>query len=122
MTKQVVAIGDTGQQLVDKLGNNFDELYQTAGAEDQALKEWTQGKDFEMLTITRDVDGRITSATVKWPDGSSGVFTATNWNATHEVYDGYTITHADSSKTVTQAAVTRNAEGAVTIKPALTVV
>ena len=121
MTKQVVAIGDTGQQLVDKLANNFDELYQTAGAEDQALKEWAQGKDYELLVITRDSEGRITSSTVKWPDSSTGTFTATDYNATHEVYDGYTITHTDSGKTVTQAAVTRNAEGATTNKPALTV-
>jgi len=31
MSKQVVAIGDTGSQLVSKLGNNFDELYLGSG-------------------------------------------------------------------------------------------
>ena len=31
MTKQIVAIGDTGGQLVSKLANNFDELYLGAG-------------------------------------------------------------------------------------------
>ena len=114
MAKEVLAIGNTGQQLVDKFNSNFDELY-------LRLVEWTQGKDYEPLVITRDAEGRVTSMTVKWPDTSAGVYTATDYNATHEVYDGYNITHTDSTQTVTQAAVTRNAEGAITNKPALTV-
>ena len=88
---------------------------------DQNLISWTQGKDYEPLVITRNGEGRVTSMTVKWTDGSAGVYTATNYNATHEVYDGYTITHTDTSRTVTQAAVTRNGEGAITNKPALSV-
>lgn len=91
------------------------------GATDNALTEWTQGKDYEPLIITRDSEGRVTTMTVKWPDESSGNYTATDYNATHEVYDGFFVTHADSGKTVTQSAVTRNAEGAVIIKPALSV-
>lgn len=122
MAQQTVIIGDTGQQMVDKLDNNFDELYAGMSAEDNLLTEWTQGKDYEPLIITRDSEGRVTSMTVKWPDGGSGVYTSTDYNATHEVYDGYNVTHAERSKTVTQAAVTRNADGAITIKPALTVI
>jgi hypothetical protein len=124
MAKQTVAIGDTGQQLVDKLDNNFTELYDHKDAQltvNEMLIEWTQGKDYEPLSVTRDSENRVTSMTVKWPDGSSGVYTATDYNPTFEVYDGYTITHVDSSKTVTQAAVTRNSDGAIITKPALTV-
>lgn len=87
----------------------------------QLLAEWGQGKDYEMLVITRDADGRITSSTVKWPDAATGLYTSTNYNATHEVYDGFTITHSSSALTVTQSAVTRNTDGAITNKPALTV-
>ena len=87
----------------------------------QNLKEWTQGKDYEPLVITRDSEGRVTTMTVKWPDGSDGIYTATDYNATHEVYDGYTITHVTGGLTVTQSAVTRNADGAIINKPALTV-
>lgn len=121
MAQQTVEIGDTGQQLVDKLDNNFDELYALQLAEDDQLKEWAGGKDVEMTTRTLDTDGRITSAVLKWPDGSAGTFTATDWNATHETYDGWTKSHTDSGKTVTQAAYTRRSDGAITNKPALTV-
>lgn len=87
----------------------------------QLLTEWSQGKDYEMLAITRDTQGRITSSTVKWPDTSTGAYTATNYNTTHEVYDGFTIYHTDSSLTVTQSAVARNIDGAIISKPPLTV-
>lgn len=120
MAKEVLAIGETGQQLVDKFNNNADELYAYHDQDDDLVK-WTQGKNYEPVDITRDSEGRVTSMTVLWPDDSVGVYTATDYNATHEVYDGYTITHTTSGKTVTQAAVTRNVEGAVITKPALTV-
>lgn len=85
------------------------------------LRMWTQGEDYEPTAITRNSDGLVTTATVTWPDGSAGTLTATNYNATHGVYDGYTITHTASGKTVTQAAVTRDSNGAATVKPALVV-
>lgn len=84
------------------------------------LRQWTQAEAYEPTAITRNADGLVTSATVKWPDGSAGTLTATNYNATHGVYDGFTITHA-TGKTITQSAVTRDNNGAVTVKPALTV-
>ncbi|OWL95087.1 hypothetical protein CBQ26_13630 [Deinococcus indicus] len=84
------------------------------------LRQWTQAEAYEPTTITRNSDGLVTTATVTWPDGSTGTLTATNYNATHSVYDGFTVTHA-SGKTVTQAAVTRDSSGAVTAKPALVV-
>lgn len=94
-----------------------------ANATDMLLKSWTESGAFEMTAIT--YDGTTTTvpvtATVKWPDDSAGTFTATTINATFAVVDAYTITHTASGSTVTQSAVTRNAEGNVTVKPALTV-
>jgi hypothetical protein len=95
------------------------ELYDPYIDEDAILKEWTEGKDYEPRVITRDSDGRVTTMTVKWPDDSTGIYTATNYNGTHEVYDGYTVSHTDRVKTVIQTAVTRNVDGAVINKPAL---
>ena len=121
MAQQIINNGESGLSVRTKINANFTELYGAYSTGDELLIEWTQGKDYEPLVITRDSEGRVTSMTVKWPDTSSGVYTATNYNATHEVYDGYTITHVDTAKTVTQAAVTRNSDGAITNKPELTV-
>lgn len=89
--------------------------------EEELLREWTQGKDYEPESITRDSEGRVTSMTVKWVDESTGLYVATDYNATHEAYDGYYMNHDDSGLTVTQSAVTRNIDGAVITKPNLTV-
>jgi len=86
---------------------------------DQRLAEWAQGKDYQPLTINYDIGGNVTDASVKWPDDAVGTLTMTDWNATHGIWDGYNITHSTSGKTVTQPAVTRNAGGDITIKPAL---
>lgn len=89
--------------------------------EDQKLVEWAQGKDWQPIDITRDSEGIPTTATVIWPDDSTGVYTALYWNATHECYDGYSLTHVDSSKTITQPSVTRDSEGAIIYKPEIIV-
>lgn len=87
----------------------------------QSLAEWTEGEDYESTSITRDSDGVVTTATVKWPDGSAGTFTTTTKNTTWLCVDAFTISHTDSSLTVTQSEVTRNSAGEITTKPALTV-
>lgn len=88
---------------------------------DARLKEWVSGEDYEITAVTYDSDGVVTTATVKWPDGSAGTFTTTTKNSTWLAVDAYTISHTDSSNTVTQTAVTRDVNGQVTVKPALTV-
>ena len=92
-------------------------------ASDEALKQWTESGAYEATAISFDADGVVTTATVKWPDGSAGVFTTVTKNADFLAVDAYTISHTDSGKTVTQSAVTtRDATtGDVTAKPALTV-
>lgn len=90
---------------------------------DTHLKQWTESGAYEMTAITYNgtYPTVISSATVKWPDGSAGVLTVTAQDTTHLVETAYTITHTASGKTVTQAAVTLNANGDITVKPALTV-
>ena len=87
------------------------------------LTGWTESESWEATSLTYDgtYTSVVASATVKWPDGSAGTLTATSINATWYAIDAYTITHTASSQTVTQAAVTRNSDGSVTTKPALTV-
>lgn len=92
-----------------------------AGASAAVLKAWAEGGDYELTAVTVDSDEVITTATVKWPDGSAGTFTTTTKNTTWLSVDAYTISHTTSGKTVTQTAVTRNSNGTVTTKPALTV-
>lgn len=95
-----------------------------ANVPDQVLKEWTTAEAFEATAVTYDSThtSTVSTATVKWPDGSAGVLTTDTINATWETVDAYHVTHTASGKTVTQTAVTRDATtGAVTAKPALTV-
>lgn len=89
----------------------------------QQLKGWAESGAYEATSITYDTTYPlvVATATVKWPDASVGTFTATTINGTWETVDAYTITHASSGFTVTQAAVTRDINGRVTTKPALTV-
>ncbi len=106
-------LGQLDSALVNALGG--------ASVLAQVLKEWAEGGAYEVMAATVDSDGLITTATVKWPDGSGGTFTTTTKNTTWIAIDAYTVTHTNSGKTVTQTAVTRDTNGNVTAKPALTV-
>lgn len=112
-TSAVAAINEIDSEIVGFLGG--------ASASDQSLKDWASGECYELTAITYDADGVPTTATVKWPDGSAGTFTVTTKNSTWLAVDAFTISHTASGKTVTQAAVTRDSNGQVTVKPALTV-
>lgn len=66
----------------------------------------------------------VDTAVIEWPDGSAGVYTVTSRSANAFALglpDAYTATHTDSGLTVTQAAVTRNTAGNVTVKPTLVI-
>ena len=73
--------------------------------------------------ITRDANGAATSASVTWPDGSPGTYTATTVSTAFPgAVDAYTITYGSPAiVTYTQDAVTRDASGVVTAAPAITV-
>lgn len=94
-----------------------------ASVSNAQLVAWTEAEAYQVNAVTYSgtYTNTVQSATVVWPDGSTGTFTATTINATYEAIDAYTITHATSGKTVTQAAVTRNGDGNVTVKPVLTI-
>lgn len=84
------------------------------------LIEWTLAECWTG-TFTRNSDNVVTSASISWPDGSSGTFTTVTINATHLAIDAFTVSHTVSGLTVTQSAVTRNSDGAVTVRPFPTV-
>lgn len=119
----MVEVQDDGSQITDQ--DYFLPLYTLSSSEenvsDAALIEWTEGADYEMLSITWDGDGVISSATVKWPDGSSGTFTRNTKNTTWLAIDAYEISHTNSGKTVVQSDYTRDSDGFVITKPALTI-
>jgi len=77
--------------------------------------------NFELLYITRDVNELISTATVIWADGSLGVITYGDYNATAVAYDSFIVTHINSGLTVTQPKVTRNAANNITTKPMVTI-
>jgi len=74
--------------------------------------------------ITRDANGAAISAALVWPDGATGVYTATQVSAAFPgAVDAYTCTRVVGGvmTTYTQPAVTRDASGAVVNKPAIVV-
>ena len=86
-----------------------------------------KSENYEVLVPTRDSDGHLTSATVKWADGMLGVLTVLVFNDEFEAVDSYKVTHIDTdstptvTKTLTQPTLTRDSEGTVTNKPELTI-
>lgn len=73
--------------------------------------------------VTRDANGAAISAPVVWPDGTPGTYTAdTVSTAFPGAVDAYHITYGSPvMKTFTQPAITRDASGAATNVPAITV-
>jgi hypothetical protein len=89
------------------------------------LLEWAYGTSFQVASATRDVNGAIVSASIVWPDGGTGTFTTdTASTAFLGAIDSWHATYVNGAinHTVTQPAVTRDANGAVTAQPAITIV
>jgi hypothetical protein len=74
-------------------------------------------------TVTRDANGAATSASVTWPDGTPGTYTALVVSTAFPgAVDSYQITYGSPvTATYTQPTVTRNGNGATTAVPAITV-
>jgi hypothetical protein len=71
-------------------------------------------------TITRDGNGAATAAGVVWPDGTTGDYTALVVSSSFPgAVDSFSVTYG--SQTYTQPTVTRDVNGAVTVRPAITV-
>jgi len=111
--------------LVAAINEVFGKVWLQSGGADPAiaaLRAWTAGESYELLSITYEpaCPQVIKSATVLWPDGSTGTYTATKINIALETVDAFTISHILSGTLITQLEVTRNGDGLITIKPALT--
>lgn len=87
------------------------------------LKIWAYAQAFAVISATRNANNVITTASIVWPDGATGIFTAVTINTTFNTIDAWHATHILSgvTKTVTQTAVTRNSSGAVIAQPVLTI-
>jgi len=71
--------------------------------------------------ITLDGSDQVTSAAVKWPDGTPGTLTITARHSTGAV-NAYNITYGSpATKTFTQPTITRNSNGAATNVPQIVV-
>lgn len=73
-------------------------------------------------SITRDAYGVAISAQVQWPDGLTGTYSGTASVTWPGATNSYTITRAGTpTLTFTQPMVTRDSNGAITARPAITV-
>ncbi len=86
---------------------------------------WAYAQSYALISGTRDSNEALTTGTVQWPDGSTGTFTTdTASTAFPGAIDAYHITYIPSvgpTRTITQPLLTRDAAGAVTAQPALTI-
>lgn len=86
------------------------------------LIAWTLAEMWTFTSVpTRDADGTISSASIRWPDNTVGTFTRTG---KHETVTGvavssFTVTY--NALTVTQPATTLDALGNITSRPRPTV-
>ena len=90
----------------------------------QQITFWVACEAYQMTAITYHVayTNTIASATIVWPDGTTGTFTTTVINPTWEAIDAYNVTHGPSFGThiiVTQDPVIRNSDGNIIAAPAL---
>lgn len=90
----------------------------------QQLIVWAYTSAFQLVSATRDANEAIVTASIVWPDGATGTFTTDIASTAFPgAIDAWHATHVLGSvtKTVTQTAVTRDANGAVTAQPAITI-
>ena len=90
----------------------------------EKLTQWALSEAFQLVLATRNSDGAITTATIAWPDGATGVFTGLVLSSAFPgAVDSWSATYVGTNKslTVTQPTVTRNSDGAVTVQPAPTI-
>ena len=88
------------------------------GAVDTRLQDARNPEALFTGTITY-TNGAPTSAPVVWPDGTTGVYTGTPSIAFPGSIESYSITYG-TTLVYTQPAVTRDADGNITTKPAIT--
>jgi hypothetical protein len=87
------------------------------------LQTWANSQTFQLVSAMRDANSAIVTADITWPDGVAGVFT-TDIASTEfpGAIDAWHATYAGTpAKLITQTAVTRDENGAVTAQPAITI-
>ena len=77
--------------------------------------------EYQVLTMNYNAAMTPINATVLWPDGTYGVWTATNINATWATADGYTLTYTNTGETIAQPTILRDQNGNMTNAPALVI-
>lgn len=87
------------------------------------LMEWGLVQSFQVISATRDSNSTIITANIRWPDGTLGVFTTDVASVDFPgAIDAWHATYLGSpTKTITQPLVTRDVDGAVIAKPAITI-
>lgn len=91
----------------------------------QRLLQWAYASAFQLVSATRDANEAIVSASIVWPDSSTGTFTTDVANTAFPgAIDAWHATYINNgvTKTITQPPVTRDANGAVTAQPAITII
>lgn len=87
-----------------------------------ALMTWALTNAFVMVNARRDANSALISADVQWPDGTNGTLIVDKVSDFPGVIDAYRVTYASTPMlTVTQTAVTRDANGAVISQPIPTI-
>jgi len=86
-----------------------------------SLIGWAANPDSIIFgTITRNVDGVVTTADVVWPDGTPGTYTADDIDGL--LTNAYSITYeGDVDLTVTQPLMTRDGSDQVAVRPPMEV-
>jgi len=75
--------------------------------------------EYQMLATEYNATLTPTNALVLWPDGTYGIWTATNISATWLTADGYMLTYTNTGELIAQPTVLRDQNGNVTNSPAL---
>jgi hypothetical protein len=90
----------------------------------QALLGWAYAGNFgQLVSGTRDANGVLLSASIVWPDGTPGTYVTDAQDPASGAINAWHATYAGPpAKTLTQLAVTRDVNGAVTAQPAITIV
>jgi type II secretory pathway component HofQ len=86
----------------------------------QKLLGWVLSQAFILTSASRDANGTITTGAIVWPDGGTGVITTDTASVAFVgAVDAYHATYSGpgGTMTITQPAVTRDANGGVTVQP-----
>ena len=83
---------------------------------EQQLRAWLNSEAWTWTSINNfsDTPEVTATATVQWPDGVAGVYTALTYDALLKQWNSRKITHVASGKTITQAMKGRDSNGMVT--------